>query len=127
MTRSAFTFDAIGLGLYRTGDLGYRLPDGCLVYAGRKDSQAKIRGYRIEIGEIETALLAHPAIREAAIAVGEEESGAQKLLAYMVAREGHRPANGALRSHLAGWLPPHMIPAAFTWLDASSTGSKRQA
>ena len=117
LTRSAFTFDATGIGLYRTGDLGYRLPDGCLVYVGRKDSQAKIRGYRVEIGEIESALLAHPAIREAAVAVGEEESGAQKLLAYMVAREGHRPANSAVRSHLAGWLPPHMIPAGFIWIE----------
>jgi amino acid adenylation domain-containing protein len=117
LTRSAFASDAAGIGLYRTGDLGYRLADGCLVYAGRKDSQAKVRGYRVDINEIETALLAHPAIREAAVAVGEEESGAQKLLAYLVAREAPRPTNGVLRTHLRARLPSHMIPATFTWLE----------
>ena len=39
------------------------LPDGNLDFLGRLDHQVKIRGFRIECGEIEQALLAHPAIR----------------------------------------------------------------
>ena len=43
--------------IYLTGDLGYMLPDGCLVHMGRKDFQTKIRGHRVEMSEIEMALL----------------------------------------------------------------------
>ena len=43
--------------LYRTGDLGRRLPDGRLVHLGRKDYQVKIHGYRVEIAEVEDVLL----------------------------------------------------------------------
>jgi non-ribosomal peptide synthetase component F len=46
---------------YRSGDVGYRRADGCVVCVGRKDSQVKIRGYRVETAEVERVLLAHPA------------------------------------------------------------------
>ncbi|RYD86161.1 MAG: amino acid adenylation domain-containing protein, partial [Sphingobacteriales bacterium] len=50
--------DATGktLKLYRSGDLGFYLPDGNIEYMGRKDTQVKIRGNRVEIGEIEVLL-----------------------------------------------------------------------
>lgn len=38
---------------YKTGDLGYFLPDGNMIFAGRMDNQIKLNGYRIELGEIE--------------------------------------------------------------------------
>ncbi|MGH8719753.1 MAG: non-ribosomal peptide synthetase, partial [Burkholderiales bacterium] len=119
-TQSAFAPDPTDAGrkIYRTGDMGYKRGDGSLVHAGRKDLQAKVRGYRVEIGEIESALLAHSAVREAAVAVGEEDSGAQKLLAYMVARKVTRPTNGALRSYLEARLPAHMTPSSFIWLES---------
>src|SRR5260370_761718 len=47
--------------LYRTGDLGRYLPDGTIEFLGREDGQVKIRGYRVELGEIEAALVTHPA------------------------------------------------------------------
>src|SRR5205807_6284701 len=37
--------------IYRTGDLGRRLPDGSIRFEGRKDFQIKIRGFRVELGE----------------------------------------------------------------------------
>ena len=39
--------------IYRTGDMGRRLPDGSIRFEGRKDFQIKIRGFRVELGEIE--------------------------------------------------------------------------
>ncbi len=43
--------------LFKTGDLGYFLPNGNIQYIGRKDNQVNVNGYRIELGEIENILL----------------------------------------------------------------------
>ena len=52
---------ADGARLYRTGDLARWRADGVIEYLGRLDHQVKLRGLRVEIGEIEAALLDHPA------------------------------------------------------------------
>ncbi len=58
--------------LFRTGDLARYSADGTLEYLGRRDQQVKIRGFRVELGEIETALRSHPAIRAALALVRDE-------------------------------------------------------
>jgi len=64
LTRAKFLPDPKGSNArtYLTGDLGYMLPDGCLVHMGRKDFQTKIRGHRVEMSEVEMALLDIPDI-----------------------------------------------------------------
>ena len=99
-----------GERLYRSGDLAVRLPDGDLQYLGRIDQQVKLRGFRIELGEIESALLTHPAVREAAVLARDGTDG-KELLAFVVPTRD-RPAAG-LREHLARTLPDYMVPAAF--------------
>ena len=70
--------------IYRTGDLGKFLPDGCLVHQGRKDFQVKIRGYRVELSEIELALVRHDSVKEAVVVGRQDSLGTQRLIAYVV-------------------------------------------
>ena len=97
--------------LYRTGDLVRYLPDGNLEFLGRNDFQVKLRGVRLELGEIESRLAAHPALREVAVLIRDE-----RLVAYFTLR-GPAPGLDALRAHVLEQLPEYMVPAAFVQLD----------
>ena len=70
--------------VYRTGDLGRYLPDGCVECIGRADDQVKIRGFRIELGEIDTHLSQHPLIRENVTLVRRDKNEEQTLVSYFV-------------------------------------------
>jgi amino acid adenylation domain-containing protein len=108
---------APGARLYRTGDRVRRGEGGAIEFLGRVDRQVKVRGFRIEPGEIEAALVRHPAVRDAV--VEPVETGAEReLAAYVVAEEGGAPTAAELRAHLGTRLPPHMVPAAFVFLPA---------
>ena len=100
--------------MYRTGDLGKWLPDGNIVYIGRKDDQVKIRGYRIEPGEIERTLQNHEKIDAAVILVRTNASAEKELVAYIVGKEELLLSD--LRSYLALHLPAYMLPAHFVQL-----------
>ncbi|MCG6498104.1 non-ribosomal peptide synthetase [Kitasatospora sp. A2-31] len=111
--------DLPGIGrAYRTGDLAVRRPDGTLEFHGRLDDQVKVRGFRIEPGEIEHALRAFPEVAEAAVVVRRAGREDAALTACLVPAEGTRPAPEALRRRLAERLPAHLVPTAWTVLDA---------
>jgi len=99
----------------RTGDIGRRLPDGQIVYVGRRDEQINIRGYRVEPGEIESALVVLAGISDCAVAVVERH-GEPWLVAYVVAAGNRRPEIAVLRDELAERLPGYMVPQAIEWL-----------
>ncbi len=107
-----------GARLYRTGDLARWLADGRLECLGRIDHQVKVRGFRIELGDIESILLRHPMVREAAVIARPDASGEQALVAYLVTRDDADLAADTLRPWLATQLPDYMIPSAFARLQA---------
>jgi amino acid adenylation domain-containing protein len=109
-TDAAFiTHPRTGERLYRTGDIGRRLPDGSIEILGREDFQVKIGGYRIELGEIESTIREHPAVREAVVlAVDEGEN--KRLVAYVVAGGEKPPETGELRTFIRDKLPEYMVP-----------------
>ncbi|MFF7458128.1 amino acid adenylation domain-containing protein [Kitasatospora sp. NPDC008115] len=103
---------------YRTGDRVLRRPDGVLEYHGRLDDQVKVRGFRIEPGEVEHALRSLPEVAQTAVVVRRAGREDAALTAYVVPAEGVRPVPEALRRRLAERLPAHLVPTAWTLLDA---------
>jgi len=96
--------------LYRTGDIGFYLPDGNLVFVGRADRQVKIRGFRVELDEIETVLAGCDGVRQCAVVLAQE--GERPFLAAFVAFHADSSGPEAVRSYLTQRMPEHMIPAA---------------
>lgn len=98
--------------VYRSGDRVRREADGRLVFLGRADDQVKIAGYRVELGEVETALAAHPLVAEAAVVAPAGAEG-RRLVAHVVAVPGAPDESAlleALKHHLAERLPAFARP-----------------
>ncbi len=113
LTAERFVPDPLGgpgERLYRTGDLVRQRPEGEIEFLGRLDHQVKLRGFRIEPGEIEAALVRHPAVREAVVLAREDRPGDRRLVAYVVA-EGQATAAGVLRAWLGDRLPAYLVPS----------------
>jgi amino acid adenylation domain-containing protein len=108
-----------GSRMWRTGDLGRLLPDGCLLHLGRLDSRVKVRGHRVELAAVEGLLGGLPGVREAAVAARDGPSpGDNRLVAYVVREEPGRPDGGSLRRSLRERLAEPMIPSIFVFLEA---------
>ncbi|WP_113925697.1 non-ribosomal peptide synthetase [Cognataquiflexum aquatile] len=101
---------------YRTGDLAKWLPDGNIEYLGRIDDQVKIRGHRIELGEIETLLQQHKGIKQAVVAVKQDNFGINRLIGYVICKS-HFDKDEVI-SFLNGKLPEYMVPHTWMELDA---------
>ncbi|AEV98674.1 hypothetical protein A4D02_34750 [Niastella koreensis] len=102
-----------GEQIYKTGDLGRWLANGKIEFIGRKDGQIKIRGFRVEIGEIENALLTHPAVKSVAV-VDRLYDKSKVLIAYVSGH--HLPGVAELQSYLGNILPSYMVPGHFIFL-----------
>jgi amino acid adenylation domain-containing protein len=111
--------------MYRTGDMVTVAEDGNYYFVGRRDSMIKSRGYRIELGEIESALLSHPAVREAAaIAVPDEVVG-NRIKAVVAAHVSESIQAAELQQHCGTRIPKYMIPEFIEFresLPKTSTG-----
>lgn len=104
--------------IYHTGDMARLLPDGNLDFIGRRDFQVKIRGFRVELTEIEGRIRQHPDVADAAVVAMDAPGGGKCAVAYVVMRDGKKLDAGHLEEFIAAELPPYMIPAAMTQLEA---------
>jgi fatty acid CoA ligase FadD36 len=110
-TAASFTDD----GWFRTGDIAAVDPDGVHRIVGRASTDLiKSGGYRIGAGEVENALLDHPAVHEAAVVGAPNEDLGQEIVAYVVA-EGVTERD--LIEFVAGHLSAHKRPRRVVFLD----------
>ena len=117
-----------GERLSLTGDVGRRLPDGCIVHLGRTDFQVKIRGYQVPINAVEAALLEVDGVRDAAVVAHGTGSDERRLVAYVTPGPPAAPGPEGLRRALSSTLPAHMVPTIFVCLDTlPRTGSGKVA
>ena len=107
-----------GARMYRTGDRVRWRGDGVLEFLGRTDRQVKVRGVRVEPAEVEAALRRQPGVRDAVVDLLRGETGAARLVAWVVAAGPEAPAPAELRDALRRTLPEAMVPAAFVAVDA---------
>ena len=108
-----------GDGAFRTGDLATRGPDGALRIVGRKATDLlKTGGYKVGAGEVEGALLEHPAVAEAAVIGVPDEDLGERIAAYVVLRPGAAVTAEALSDHVAATLAPHKRPRVVRFVEA---------
>lgn len=88
---------------FRTGDKYYQDEDGYFWYAGRSDDLFKVNGRWLSPAEVESALIAHPAVQEAAVVARDDERGLTKPAAYVVVGPEAQP-DEALRGELQEWV-----------------------
>lgn len=93
-----------------TGDRVKILPDRGYEFRGRRDHMVKVRGHRVELGDIEAALAAHPAVREAIAVPLPHVTQGSRIVASVVLRGGEAVDVHALRAWMGGRLPSYMVP-----------------
>ncbi len=85
-------------GHYHTGDIGTRVAEGYITYVGRADDVFKASGYRISPFELESALIEHPAVAEAAVVPSPDSLRGFVPKAYVILAAGHEPGPETARS-----------------------------
>lgn len=100
-----------GTRMYRSGDLGYEMPDGNIGFLHRRDEQVMILGKRVEPEEVENVLNTCSCVDRAVVRAFKDENGLHYLVAYVVA--GKDCSLHKIRSWLGSKLTDFMIPEFF--------------
>ena len=105
------SFMPLGQGAYRTGDIGTKDADGYFTYVGRSDDVFKASDYRISPFELESALIEHPAVAEAAVVPAPDKLRMAIPKAYVTLAPGHneplRDTALSIFQHLREALAPY--------------------
>jgi acetyl-CoA synthetase len=98
-------------GKYFTGDGARRDEDGFYWITGRVDDVINVAGHRLGTAEVESALVAHPKVSEAAVVGYPHDIKGQGIYAYVTLMAGEQPSE-ALRKELVGWVRTEIGPIA---------------
>jgi len=104
-----------------TGDQGKMDEDGYLWYQGRSDDVIKSSGYRIGPAEIESCLVKHPAVANAAVIGKPDATRGAIVKAFIVLQPGQVPSQALedeIRQHVRGRLAPYEYPKEIEFIDA---------
>ena len=105
-----------GTRMYRSGDLGYRMPDGNIAFLRRKDKQVMILGKRVEPEEVENVLNESPCVERGVVRAFNDDFGLPYLTAYFV--PSHKNCQlGRIKRFLRERLADFMVPEFFVKMD----------
>ncbi|EKX66133.1 AMP-dependent synthetase [Streptomyces ipomoeae] len=120
------TAQAMAGGYYRTGDIGSRDADGYITYVGRRDDVFKASDYKISPFELESALLEHEAVAEAAVVPAPDELRLAVPKAYVVLAAGWEPGPDTAKilfEHSRSTLAPYKRIRRLEFADLPKTVS----
>lgn len=105
-----------GTRMYRSGDLGYLMPDGNIAFLHRKDKQVMILGKRVEPEEVENVLNESPCVERGVVRAFTDEQGLAYLTAYFV--PSHKNCQiSKIKRFLQSRLADFMVPEFFVKMD----------
>jgi acetyl-CoA synthetase len=107
-------------GVYTSGDVALRDADGYFTVLGRADDVINVAGHRIGTAEIESALVAHPQVAEAAVIGKPDEVRGQAIKAFVTLRAGYTPSDevrAALVAHVRHTIGPIATPNELEFRD----------
>ncbi|NLO77491.1 MAG: AMP-binding protein, partial [Methanomicrobiales archaeon] len=107
-------------GYYYTGDKAYRDEDGYFWFVGRDDDVIKASGYRIGPFEVESALMEHPAVQEAAVVGTPDVIRGQIVKAFIVLKPGYTASEALVRDiqkYVKGVTAPYKYPRAIEFVE----------
>jgi fatty-acyl-CoA synthase len=97
-------------GFFRTGDLGFVDGDGCVHFVARGADIIKRAGINVSPAEVESLLLAHPGVAQAAVVGAAAGEIGEAIVAFVVAKPGAAIAGEALRAHCRGLASSYKVP-----------------
>ncbi|XME03521.1 amino acid adenylation domain-containing protein [Lachnospiraceae bacterium C1.1] len=101
--------------MYRSGDLGYYLPDGNIAFLHRKDTQIMIKGKRVEVSEVENVLAKSGYVKQAYVAPKMDDSNLSYMVAYIV-KKNDDVVLSDITEYMSDYLTDFMIPEYFVEL-----------
>jgi acetyl-CoA synthetase len=108
-------------GFYYTGDKAYKDEDGYFWFIGRDDDVIKASGYRIGPFEVESALIEHPAVQEAAVVGSPDDIRGLIVKAFVILKPGIRPSEALIReiqNHVKNVTAPYKYPRAIEFVES---------
>lgn len=108
-----FVTAADGTRIYRSGDMGYLLPDGNLAFLHRRDDQVMILGKRVEPEEVENVLNTCPCVERGIVRAFTDDYGLPYLVAYLIPKDRKECSLHRIREYMRSELTDFMVPEFF--------------